>query len=141
MVEGRSQVHNVVLIYTKMESIVAKQAACIREQLVAKEFSTLVSDFSDDFLQYLYKKTSTGDLSVTYDVAEQMLFNLLRVKVRNKILDKHIVKYSDTRDISNKVVKKLLFTKAFMAAMAAFTQRRASGAIAAERIFTMMEKR
>lgn len=58
----------------------------------------------------------------------------------DRILDKHIPRYSDTSDTAGTVGNKLLSKNAFMAPIAEFMQSWTSQAVAAEPITTEMKK-
>lgn len=92
------------------------------------EFSTSSEDSLDDILSKSFFKAQCSIQSVFYNVAEQVLLELLRKYVIEKMLDAYIAKLLETNGAAEGLRKRLLACSFSMARSVNFHRRKTDAA-------------
>lgn len=97
--------------------------------MVADGLATLVEESLDDILCMSYHDAQSGFPSVVYNYVEKFMLDLLCKNFISETFDAHVAKLFYTDAAADRVPKKLLTPRSFMAPTATFEQRKPDTAI------------
>lgn len=110
--------------FTRTGDVISGEVKCTMKDLVATERATLIKEFLEEVLGSPLPNSQSGIRSISHNVFEHMMLDLLCNDVLEDTLDAHTAKFSDIDAATDRVSRRSLMSTTFMAPITKFVRRK-----------------
>lgn len=114
---------------TNIKHVIAREIKSAVKGFIKIHLTTMVEGSLDDTLRISHDTLRTGIRVVFHNVFEQIILDLFREDVLDKMLDTHMAKYFDMNAAGEGLLRRLLPSTSSMAPLASFVWRKTETAV------------
>lgn len=106
------------------DNLIAREVRSAVKELITNELTTIVEESLEDMLQALLHNAQSGIPSISYNVSEQVMVDLIRKQFIPDTMNAHVANYFNMDVAADKLSKGWLTSGSFRALIAALVRRK-----------------